>query len=129
VGSHAGAWEPGKETTNMSSENFPRKAEKFEIQAYKKPKDLINIKKTHISYSGSPQKHQYDPDKIILVPDPYSSDAFYYEFKIEDISYVEELPSLVSMEGETVTMSRIWIKKMSVGIKSFPFIVEDTTRL
>ncbi|MDL1967910.1 MAG: inorganic pyrophosphatase Ppa [Deltaproteobacteria bacterium] len=113
----------------MSSANFLRKAEKFEIQAYKKPKDLINIKKTHISYSGSPQKHQHDPGKIILVPDPYSSDAFYYEFKIEDISYVEELSSLVSMEGETVTMVRIWIKKMSVGIKSFPFIVEDTTAL
>jgi inorganic pyrophosphatase len=113
----------------MSSENFLRKAQKFEIQAYKKPKNLINIKKTHISYSGSPQKHQYDPGKIILVPDPYSSDGFYYEFKIEDISYVEELPSLVSMEGETVTMARLWIKKMRVGIKSFPFIVEDTTRL
>jgi len=26
-------------------------------------------------------------------------------------------------------MARIWIKKMSVGIKSFPFIVEDTTIL
>ena len=129
MGSHAGAWEPSKETTQMSSATFPRKIEKFEIQAYKRPKDLRSIKKTHISYSGSLQKHQYDPGKIILVPDPYSSDAFYYEFKIDDIFYVEELPSLVSMEGETVTMARIWIKKMSVGIKSFPFIVEDTTAL
>ena len=113
----------------MSPANFPRNTEKFEIQAYKKPKDLRSIKKTHVSYSGSLQKHQYDPGKIILVPDPYSSDAFYYEFKIDDISYVEELTSLVSMEGETVTMARIWIKKMGVGIKSFPFIVEDTAIL
>ena len=110
----------------MSSAHFPRKAEKFEIQAYKKPKDLSSIKKTHISYSGSLQKHQYDPAKIILVYDPYSSDGFYYEFKIDDISYVDELPSLVNMEGETVTMSRLWIKKKSIGIKSFLFIVENT---
>ena len=110
----------------MSSANFPRKAEKFEIQAYKKPEDLSSIKKTHIPYSGSLQKHQYDPGKIVLMNDPYSSDGFYYEFKIDDISYVEELPSLVNMEGETVTMSRIWIKKKSIGMKSFPFIVENT---
>ena len=113
----------------MSSANFLRKAEKFEIQAYKKPKDLRSIKKTHVSYSGSLRKHQYDPDKIILVVDPYSTNTFYYEFKIEDVSYIEELPNLVNMEGETVIMARIWIKKMSVGIKSFPFIVEDTTAL
>ena len=129
MGSHAGAWEPCKETTHMSSANFPRKSQKFEIQAYKKPKDLRSIKKTHVSFSGSLRKHQYDPDKIILVPDPYSTHTFCYEFKIDDISYVDELPNLVNMEGETVTMARIWIKKMSLGIKSFPFIVEDTTAL
>ena len=113
----------------MSPANFPRKAEKFEIQAYKKPKDIGSIKKTHVSYSGSFRKHQYDPDKIILVVDPYSTNTFFYEFKIEDVSYIEELPNLVNIEGETLLMVRIWIKKMSVGIKSFPFIVEDTTAL
>ena len=113
----------------MSSANFLRKSQKFEIQTYKKPKDLRSIKKTHVSFSGSLRKHQHDPDKIILVADPYSTNTFYYEFKIDDISYVEELPNLVNMEGETITMARIWIKKMSIGIKSFPFIVDDTTAL
>jgi len=55
--------------------------------------------------------------------------GIYYEFKINDISYVEELPNLVNMEGETITMVRIWIKKMSIGIKCFPFVVEDTAVL
>jgi inorganic pyrophosphatase len=44
----------------------------------------------------------------------------------EDISYVEELPSLVNQDGEAITMVRAWVKKRSVGIRCSPFIVEDT---
>jgi hypothetical protein len=31
------------------------------------------------------------------------------------------------VDGETVTLVRAWIKKMSIGIRCAPFIVEDTT--
>lgn len=113
----------------MTVSNFPQEAEKFEIQSYQKPKDFRLLKATHVPFSGSPQKHPYDAEKIILVADPYSSNTFYYEFRADDISYVEELPNIVSMEGETVTMARIWVKKMSVAIRCTPFWVEDTKRL
>jgi hypothetical protein len=39
---------------------------------------------------------------------------------------VEELPNIVTVDGETVTMVRVWIKKMSIGMRCSPFIVEDT---
>ena len=98
---------------------------KFEIQTYKKPQNFSELKKNHVPFSGSPRRHPFDAEKVILVVNPYSTHTFYYEFKTSDISYAEELPNLVSLEGEAVPMARIWIKKTSVGVRCSPFIVED----
>jgi len=100
--------------------------EKFEIQSYKRPKDVKSLTNTHISFSGSPQKHPYDSKKIIIVADPYSTNTFYYEFNTRDISYVEEMPNIVTIDGETITLARVWVKKRSVGVRCTPFLVEDT---
>ena len=104
----------------------PQEAAKLEIQAYKRPKDIKTLRKTHVAFSGSPQRHPYDQQKIILVADPYSTNNFFYEFHKKDITYVEELPNIVNLEGESVTMVRVWLKKLSIGIRCSPFIVEDT---
>ena len=110
----------------MTSESYPQEAVKFHIQAYQKPKNVQTLRKTHVSFSGSPKKHPYDTNKVILVSDPFSTNTLYYDFNKDDISYLEELPNLVNLDGETITMVRIWVKKMSVGIRCSPFIVEDT---
>ena len=110
----------------MTSESYPQEAVKFQIQAYQKPKNIHLLKNSHVSFSGTPKKHPYDTNKIILVADPFSTNTLYYEFDKDDISYLEELPSLVNLDGETITMVRIWVKKMSVGVRCSPFIVEDT---
>jgi inorganic pyrophosphatase len=110
----------------MTSESYPQEAVKFHIQAYQIPKNVQILRETHISFSGSPKKHPYDTDKVILVSDPFSTNTLYYEFNKNDISYLEELPNLVNLEGDTITMVRIWVKKMSIGIRCSPFIVEDT---
>jgi hypothetical protein len=102
-----------------------KKTEKFEIEKYKKPKGRKTLVETHIPYSGSPHKHPYDADKMILVIDPYYSSTFYYEFDKKDISFIEELPNLVNLEGEVFTIVRIWIKKMSIAVRCTPFIVGD----
>jgi inorganic pyrophosphatase len=112
----------------MATESYLQKTPKFQIQAYEKPKDLKIMRKTHVSFSGSPQKHPYDAHRVILVVDPFSTDNLYYEFKKEDISYVEELPNITNQDGETTPMVRVWVKKMSVGIRCSPFIVEDTKK-
>lgn len=104
---------------------FKKRADKFELQAYRSPKDRRELRKNHVPFSGSPQKHPYDAEKFILISDPYSGNTLFYEFRKDDVSYVEELPHLVTLEGETVTMARIWIRKSSVGIRSTPFVVED----
>jgi hypothetical protein len=110
----------------MVIKNFPQEVKKFEIEAYKRPKNLKDLKKTHLPFSGSPLRRPHDPKKVILVPDPYSSSPFYYEFKGDDVTYAEKLPSIVNLEGETITMARLWVKKMSVGMLCTPFLVEET---
>ena len=110
----------------MSTTKQPQEAGKFEIQTYRQPKDRKALRSTHVAFSGSPQRHPYDREKIILVADPYSTHNFFFEFYKGDISYVEELPNIASVDGETVTMVRIWIKKMSIGMRCAPFIVGDT---
>ncbi|MFO8082782.1 MAG: inorganic pyrophosphatase Ppa [Desulfobacterales bacterium] len=109
----------------MTLPNFLQKAGKLDIEAYKKPKDWKSLLKTHVPYSGSPQKHPYDSKKVILVVDPFSTNTFFYEFKIRDVDYIEDLHSMVSIEGDAVNMVRIWIKKKSIGVRCAPFIVED----
>ena len=109
----------------MTLPTILQKAQKLDIEAYKRPKDWKSLAKTHVPFSGSPQKHPYDKNKVILVADPFSTNAFYYEFKVSDIDYIEDLARLVTLEGETVNMARLWIKKKSVGLRSTPFVVED----
>ena len=100
-----------------------QKAEKFEIEKYKAPKDIRSLSKTHVPYTGSPQKHPLDPDRIILVPDPYIDNSPYLEFNKPDISFVEKLANIVNLEGSTVNMVRIWVKKGSIAIQCTPFKV------
>jgi len=112
----------------MTFESYPQEALKFQVQAYKKPKDLHVLRKTHVSFSGSPQKHPYDTDKVIIIADPFSTNNLYYEFNKNDISYVEELPNLVNIDGSAIAVVRVWVKKLSVAIRCSPFIVEDTVK-
>jgi inorganic pyrophosphatase len=113
----------------MTIESYPQETIKFQIQAYKKPKELHVLRKTHVSFSGSPRKHPYDPDKVILIVDPFSTNNLYFEFTKDDVSYVEELPNLVDLDGNAIAVVRIWVKKLSVAIRCTPFIVEDTGKI
>ena len=110
----------------MKVPNYLQETKKFEIQAYERPKNLSILRETHVAFAGAPRKHPYDPEKIILVIDPYSTNTFYYEFQTDALSYVEELPSIVNLDGKTISMVRLWIKKMSVGLRCTPFIVQET---
>ena len=102
---------------------------KFEIQTYKKPDNFKLLRNTHIAFTGSPQKHPTDSDKIIIIVDPYCHNTFYYEFNTDSISYVEEQPSIADINGDIITMARIWVKKDTVGIRCTPFIVNEIKRL
>jgi hypothetical protein len=112
----------------MGNINLPSETAKFEVQVYERPSDLSHFRRIHVPYSGSPHKHPYDSGKVILVPDPYGNKTIYLEFKIKDISFVEELSNLVDLEGKVIPMARIWVEKGSVGLLCSAFVVENTTR-
>lgn len=109
----------------MSTKNIPQETKRFEIQSYKRPGNVKELRKTHLPFSGSPLKHPYDSKKVVLVPDPYRSNPSYYEFRGSDISFLEEAPNIVDLDGETIKMVRIWVKKGSVGMLCSPFLVEE----
>ncbi len=110
----------------MPGHNLPQRPENFDIQIYKSPKDPKELIKTHVAFTGSPQKHPYDPEKIILIADPYSGDTLYFDFKAADISFAEKLPNISTVEGEIFPQARFWVKKGSFAIRSSPFVVENT---
>lgn len=101
-------------------------ADVFPVQTYRRPRDLHSLRLECVSFSGTPRKHPFDAERVILLVDPYSTNTVYYEFEKKDIAYVEELPSLVDMDGATIPMFRLWVRKGSIGLRSTPFIVGDT---
>jgi len=109
----------------MPIKQFLQDAEKFDIQVYQTSKDVKDLHLTHIPFTGSPLRHPYDDKKLILVADPYSNNTFYYEFWVDDVTYAEEQTNLVNMDGITLVMARLWVKKKSIGMRCTPFIVDD----
>ena len=85
--------------------------------------------RTSVAFTGVPRKHPYDKDRLLLITDPFSAHASFCEFRIADITHVEELSTLVDREGESVKTVRLWVRKKSWGLRYEPFRVEDTTSL
>jgi inorganic pyrophosphatase len=109
---------------NMPIAKFLQKARKFEILTAREIHRFTDLRDTHVPFSGSPHRHPYSSHKFILMADPYCS-SLYYEFDNEDIDFAEELPSIVNLEGETVTMVLIWVKKKSLAVRCSPFLVDS----
>ena len=105
-------------------DRFIQKAQRLDVAQFKKPRDLMAISRTHVSFSGSLQKHPVDPNKVVLIPDPHSADQTYVEFNRGDIRYLEKLPGITSLEGETANITRIWVKKNSIAFRCTPFVVD-----
>ena len=81
-----------------------------------------------VAFTGAPRKHPYDAERLILISDPFSAQTIFYEFRLEDVVHVDELPSLVTEGGESVSMVRLRVKKGALGLRYEPFIVADTVQ-
>ncbi|MFP4363766.1 MAG: hypothetical protein ACLFR1_07830 [Spirochaetia bacterium] len=109
----------------MSMRKYLETAPIYEIEKYKKQKDYY---KHCVPYSGTPKQHPYDPEKVVLIISPISHNTEFIEFLVRDIEYAEDLPNLVTEEGESLKMVRIWIKKGSFALKYLPFEVDVEPR-
>jgi hypothetical protein len=95
----------------------------FEIQAYRSdpPQDAL-------AFTGSPRKHPYDDEKIILIVEPHDGESAIYEFKAADVVGAQDMPSPVTEAGESYRIVRLWIRRGAVGIQYEPFEVDAPLR-
>jgi len=77
-----------------------------------------------VPFKGFPRVHPSEKNKLILVKDPLGNEPVVLEFKLDDILFVEEIPSAVTESGEGVPLVKLWIKRGAVGVKLEPFEVK-----
>ncbi len=97
--------------------------DQFQVEPYRGGPD--KLRHVAVCFTGSPHSSS-DSGKILLLNDPASQQAFFYEFRSADIVYAEEAPSLVQGDGSTLAMVRLWIRKGTTALKIVPFHVQDT---
>jgi len=98
---------------------------RYQIEPYRSGPD--RLRHVAVAFTGAPRKHRRDPDKLLLVSDPFSQQGFAYEFRAADIVFAEELASLAMPDGSTVAMARLWVRKGTTALRVMPFHVEDTS--
>ncbi|HUJ73421.1 MAG TPA: inorganic pyrophosphatase Ppa [bacterium] len=98
---------------------------RYQVEPYRA--SLDKLRQIAVSFTGSPRSHS-DPGKVLLLNDPASQQAFFYEFRSADVLYAEEAPSLALEDGSTVSMVRLWVKKGATALRIIPFYVQDTAR-
>lgn len=81
--------------------------------------------KNGIAFTGYPQQHPTDKNKLVLVYDPLGECPAVLEFKIDDILYVEEVPQAVTEKGEGVPLAKLWIRRRARGMLLEPFEVDE----
>jgi hypothetical protein len=85
--------------------------------------------KDGIPFVGYPRVHPSDKNKLILVYDPLGTEPVVLEFKLEDIIYVDEVPSAVTEAGEGVPLVKLWVQRGAVGMILEPFEVNEQIQL
>ena len=103
----------------MTGNDLALKTGILEIEVCRKPPYASGFRQ----FTGFIRKHPFDPERVVLIMDPFSYPVSYCEFYLKDLGGVEELPNLVSDEGESVPIMRLWIRKGSIAVKCAPFIV------
>ena len=83
-----------------------------------KPKDAV-------PFAGYPRQHPSEKNKLILVHDPLGANPMVLEFKLEDVLFVEEIPSAVTEAGEGIPLIRLWVRKGAHGVILEPFEVNS----
>jgi hypothetical protein len=81
-----------------------------------------------LPFTGYARAHPAEKTKLILVNDPLGPEPVVLEFKLEDVLFVEEIPSAVTETGEGVPMIKLWIQKGAVGMILEPFEVNESVQ-
>jgi hypothetical protein len=108
----------------MSVKKYLESAPLYEIVRYHTD---ANYREDAVQYSGTPRKHPYDPEKILLICTPFNENAVFYEFRLKDIIHADNMANVVTSEGDNMKRVKIWVKKGSFGLKFQAFEVQSET--
>ena len=84
------------------------------------------LPKGGIHFTGYPQQHPTEKNKLILVHDPLGDNPALLELKLDDVLYVEEAKQAVTEKGEGIPLVKLWIRKGARGMLLEPFEVNDS---
>ena len=83
-------------------------------------------KENCVAFTGTPVQHPYENDKFILITNPLSEHTSFFEFHKSDVISLEDLSNILSTKGESIHMTKIWIKQGVIALRYEPFIVGKT---
>lgn len=106
----------------MSVNKYLETSEFSPLEKYRKKKNDL---KDCVVFTGSPRMHPYDKEKIILIYHPFRDDPLFFEFKLSDIQYVEELPNIGTIDGENLKINKLWVLKGAIAVKYEAFEITD----
>ncbi|MDR2719155.1 MAG: hypothetical protein LBB89_13955 [Treponema sp.] len=81
--------------------------------------------KDTLPFAGYPRQHPSEKNKLLLLHDPLGLAPTLMEFKLEDVLFVEDIPSAVTEEGEGVPLVKLWIRRGAHGVILEPFEVNN----
>ena len=84
--------------------------------------------KNALAFTGYPQQHPAEKNKLILVHDPLGNNPALLEFKLDDILFMEDVPQAVTESGEGVPLVKLWIRRGAHGMFLEPFEVDESVR-
>jgi len=80
--------------------------------------------KDALPFAGYPQQHPSEKNKLLLAYDPLGPAPKLMEFKLEDVLFVEDIPSAVTEEGEGIPLVKLWVRRGAHGVILEPFEVK-----
>jgi len=89
----------------------------FQIQKRSRRSD--NLEKESTAFCGALRPH-YNPNMILLLSSPLEPHGEIFEFRSEDIIYVEELSSITKPNGVTIERVRLWVRNGSPAMQMAP---------
>jgi inorganic pyrophosphatase len=81
--------------------------------------------KDALPFAGFPRQHPSEKNKLLLVHDPLGQIPTVLEFKLEDILYVEDIPSAVTEDGDGIPLVKLWVRRKAHGVILEPFEVNS----
>ncbi len=106
----------------MSFTKLLEEGQFYEVQRTRWKTD--NLEEQAIAFSGSIRPH-YNPNMLLLLTHPLETRSSIFEFRLEDVLYAEELPSISRPNGVTVEQTRLWVKRGSPAMRMQPVRVGE----